>query len=131
MREQLSHGNFYVLAADGHLGHVFEGEGKTEKNIRHCVNSISMKFVGEDEVDALPETVLKQAYFAGGCFWGVEHLLQSQPGVLSVVSGYMGGHIDNPTYQQVCSKTSGHIEAVEVEYDASVVDYETLTQIVL
>ena len=106
---------------DGHLGHVFEGEGITEKNIRHCVNSISMNFVSAEE--------LKTAYFAGGCFWGVEHLLQQQPGVVSVVSGYMGGRTENPTYEEVCKKTTGHLEVVEVSYHPDQTDFETLTKL--
>jgi len=106
---------------DGHLGHVFEGEGITEKNIRHCVNSISINFVSAEE--------LKTAYFAGGCFWGVEHLLQQQPGVVSVVSGYMGGRTENPTYQEVCNKTTGHLEVVEVSYRPDQTDFETLTKL--
>ena len=106
---------------DGHLGHVFEGEGITEKNIRHCVNSISMNFVSAEE--------LKTAYFAGGCFWGVEHLLQQQPGVVSVVSGYMGGRTENPTYQEVCNKTTGHLEVVEVSYRSDQTDFEMLTKL--
>ena len=108
-------------SCDGHLGHVFEGEGATEKNVRHCVNSISMNFVCAEE--------LGTAYFAGGCFWGVEHLLQQQRGVVRVVSGYMGGQTENPTYQEVCSKSTGHIEAVEVSYLPDQSDFETLTKL--
>lgn len=106
-------------ACGGHLGHVFEGEGLTRKNTRHCVNSISLDF--------LPAT--ETAIFAGGCFWGVEHLLQQQKGVLSVVSGYIGGDTENPTYEQVCSHTTGHAEAVLVTYDANEIDYETIAKL--
>ncbi|ANG64205.1 methionine sulfoxide reductase [Marinobacterium aestuarii] len=113
----------------GHLGHVFEGEMQTAKNIRHCVNSISMNFVSAEELALESGSELKKAYFAGGCFWGVEHLLQQVPGVEAVVSGYMGGPSENPTYTQVCSKTSGHLEVVEVSYDAGQVSYETLAKL--
>ena len=71
---------------------------------------------------------MKKAYFAGGCFWGVEHLMKKIPGVLDVFSGYMGGHIDNPTYEQVCTKLTGHIETVEVVYDEAKVDFSTLAK---
>jgi len=120
----------------GHLGHVFEGEGFTDKNIRHCVNSISMNFVpAEDtesgdlrQVAAKTETETQMAYFAGGCFWGVEHLLQQQEGVISAVSGYMGGHKDDPTYREVCYSNTGHAETVAVEFDPTKTDYETLAK---
>lgn len=104
-----------------HLGHVFEGEGFTDKDTRHCVNSISMQFV--------PASVTEIAIFAGGCFWGVEHLLQQQDGVISVESGYTGGTTENPTYQDVLSHTTGHAEAVRVLYDPTKVDYETLAKL--
>lgn len=69
-----------------------------------------------------------KAYYAGGCFWGVEHLFQSKPGVLNAVSGYMGGHVDNPTYEEVCGKKTGHLEAVEITYDPEEVNFEELTK---
>ncbi len=113
---------------DGHLGHVFEGEGLTDKNIRHCVNSVSMKFVSSDDMKEQDQSI-KEAFYAGGCFWGVEHLMQQQEGVLSVESGYMGGEVENPTYEQVCSKTTGHLEVVKVAYRPQDVSYETLTKL--
>ncbi len=71
----------------------------------------------------------RKAYFAGGCFWGVEHLMQQQEGVLDVVSGYMGGHKENPTYQEVKARTTGHAETVEVVYNPQQVSYETLVKL--
>ncbi|TFG94497.1 MAG: bifunctional methionine sulfoxide reductase B/A protein, partial [Calditrichales bacterium] len=109
---------------DAHLGHVFEGEGFTDKNVRHCVNSISMVFI---PVKATSE--LQKAWFAGGCFWGVEYYFENKPGVKSVVSGYMGGHTDNPTYKEVCSGNTGHLEVVEISYDATKVSYEDLAKL--
>jgi len=110
----------------GHLGHMFEGEQFTEKDVRHCVNSISMKFVTASEESVM---ATETAYFAGGCFWGVEHLLQSQAGVISVRSGYMGGQAEKPTYKEVCSGTTGHAEAVEVVYDPSKIDFESVARL--
>ncbi|WP_418186407.1 peptide-methionine (S)-S-oxide reductase MsrA [Aliarcobacter lanthieri] len=72
---------------------------------------------------------LSKAYFAAGCFWGVEYFFQKVAGVKSVISGYMGGYIENPTYEIVCSGFSGHIEAVEVIFDDSIVDYKTLVKL--
>jgi peptide methionine sulfoxide reductase msrA/msrB len=69
-----------------------------------------------------------KVYFAGGCFWGVEHLFQGQEGVLSAISGYMGGSVENPTYEQVCTKTTGHLETVEITYDPERINYEELTK---
>jgi len=68
------------------------------------------------------------AYFAGGCFWGVEHHLEKMKGVLDVESGFMGGHVDNPSYEDVLSHTTGHLEAVRVRYDPSRVSYRALAK---
>ena len=114
----------------GHLGHVFTGEGFSPKNTRHCVNSISLDFIPADQSSAnSKESRTDRAIFAGGCFWGVEYYLQKSPGVISVKSGYIGGHKENPTYQEVCSGKTGHLEAVEVSFDPDVTTYETLARL--
>ena len=74
---------------------------------------------------------VEQAFFAGGCFWGVEHLLESEEGVISVDSGYMGGQKNNPTYRQISTGTTGHAETVRVTFNPRIVSYETLTKLFL
>ena len=61
-----------------------------------------------------------------GCFWGVEVLFEEMSGVSSVISGYSGGHIENPTYEQVCTGQTGHVEVVKIDYDNSVVSFGEL-----
>ena len=61
-----------------------------------------------------------------GCFWGVEVLFEEMPGVSSVISGYSGGHVENPTYEQVCTGQTGHVEVVKIDYDNSIVSFGEL-----
>jgi peptide methionine sulfoxide reductase msrA/msrB len=72
---------------------------------------------------------LEKAIFAGGCFWGVEYYFQHAKGVVSTQVGYTGGRTKNPTYREVCSHTTGHIEALQVTYDANVTSYEELARL--
>ena len=65
----------------------------------------------------------------GGCFWCVEAVLQRLPGVKKIVSGYSGGHVKNPTYEQICTKTTGHAEVVQVEFDPAVVKLDTVLDV--
>lgn len=104
-----------------HLGHVFTGERLTAKNTRHCVNSVSLRFIPREKTET--------AVFAGGCFWGVEHLMQDVPGVLEILPGYTGGHTPHPSYEDVCSGHTGHAEAVQIVFDPECVSYETLAKL--
>lgn len=71
---------------------------------------------------------LEKATFGAGCFWGVEYQYAKIPGVLSAVCGYAGGKLDNPTYEDVCSHTTGHAEVIEVTFDPAKVTYRTLVE---
>lgn len=77
-------------------------------------------------VDIKPKSQYDTAIFAGGCFWCMVEPFDTVKGVKRVISGYTGGHVANPTYQEVCSGTTGHTEAVEITYDPNEISYEEL-----
>lgn len=108
---------------DAHLGHVFSGEYLTPKNQRYCVNALALDYVENSEVIDSEEAIL-----AGGCFWGVEYYLKQLPGVLKAESGYTGGKIENPSYEQVCEGKSGHYEAVRILYDKDKISYSQIVK---
>ena len=111
-----------------HLGHVFTGEGFTQKNTRHCVNSISMKFIPASD-NKETNTNMETAYFASGCFWGTQYHFMKAKGVISTTVGYMGGHTQNPTYREVCDGGTGHIETTEVVFDKTKTTFEDMVKL--
>jgi len=106
---------------DGHLGHVFEGERFTLKNSRHCVNSLSMRFVPVEEMS------IERAILASGCFWSKQFHLDRLNGVIATRVGYTGGSSPAaPTYREVSSGLTGHTESIEVYFDKNIISYEAL-----
>lgn len=105
-----------------HLGHVFRGERFTDKNVRHCVNSVSLQFESNKPKQ-------EKAYFAGGCFWGVEYHFQKMNGVISTSVGFMGGTIEDPDYYDVVKGDTGHAETAEIIYDPAKVSFTELAKL--
>jgi peptide methionine sulfoxide reductase msrA/msrB len=106
---------------NGHLGHVFHGEQITQKDTRHCVNSLSIKFI--------PYNNLQKAYFGAGCFWTIEKVFREINGVYLSHVGYMGGDTENPTYVEVCKGDTNHAEVIEIYFDKKIVSFEGLLSV--
>lgn len=113
---------------DGHLGHVFEGELLTSKNVRHCVNSVSMIFQPLEQNADLAVTN-EFATFGAGCFWCVEAIFAALKGVIKVQSGYCGGEASDANYDAVCSGKTAHAEVVHIEFDSNIISFDELLEV--
>jgi peptide-methionine (S)-S-oxide reductase len=100
------------------------------RNVALPVLTVALLFFGAWNVQwtsqAAADAILGKAYFAGGCFWCMEEAFEKVEGVLSATSGYMGGTVSNPTYEEVSAGRTGHAESVEVVYDPAKVSYQKL-----
>jgi peptide methionine sulfoxide reductase msrA/msrB len=108
----------------GHLGHVFRGEGMTSLDTRFCVNSLSLDFISAQDVEHQ-----KILYLGGGCFWCIEAVMQLIPGIEQVTPGYAGGALPHPTYDAVCGGETGHAEVVRIVYDPTEVSLTRILEV--